>query len=86
MPTSYPRPPCVIKLKGFQKKKEKNGTWFSDPVYSHFGGYKMCLSVDANGNGSGKDTHVSVYVGSTTPSCYGHLTVQENVSQGSDIS
>ena len=61
-PTSYPRPPWVIKIEGFQKKKEKNETWFSDPVYSHFGGYKMCLSVDANGNGSGRSTHVSVYV------------------------
>ena len=44
-PTCYPRPPWVIKVKGFQKRKEMNEDWFSDPVYSHFGGYKMCVGV-----------------------------------------
>ena len=61
-PTCYPRPPWVIKMKGFHEKKEKNEVWFSDPVYSHFGGYKMCLKVYANGVGEGKGTHVSVYI------------------------
>ena len=61
-PTSYPRPPWVIKVERFQEKKEKNESWFSVPVYSHFGGYKMCLRVEANGNGDGKGTHVSVFV------------------------
>ena len=60
-PTCYPRPPWVVKMEGFQKKKEKNEEWFSDPVYSRFGGYKMCLRVDANGHNEGKGTHVSVY-------------------------
>ena len=60
-PTCYPRPPWVIKMEGFQEKKEKNEVWFSDPVYSHFGGYKMCLRVDANGNGGEKGTNVSVF-------------------------
>ena len=57
-----PVPPWVIKMEGFQKKEEENKVWFSDPVYSHFGGYKMCLRVDANGYGNGKGTHVSVFV------------------------
>ena len=61
-PTSYPRPPWVIKMEGFQEKKEVKKGWYSDPVYSHFGGYKMCLNVGANGNRSGKGTHVSVFV------------------------
>ena len=68
-PTCYPRPPWVIKMEGFWKKKEKNEVWFSDPVHSHFGGYKMCLKVYANGaggskgpKGNGKGTHVSVYI------------------------
>ena len=60
-PTYYPRPPWVIKMEGFQEKKESDECWFSDPVYSHFGGYKMCLNVDANGSGDGKGTHVSTY-------------------------
>ena len=61
-PTCYPRPKWVIKMEGFQEKKETNEAWFSDPVYSHFGGYKMCFRVDANGQRHGKGTHVSVYV------------------------
>ena len=59
-PTCYPRPPWVTKLEGFQEKKKKNDVWFSDPVYSHFGGYKMCLRVYANGEGDA--THVSMYI------------------------
>ena len=54
-------PPWVVKMEGFQEKKENDEEWFSDPVYSHFGGYKMCLKVYANGNGNGKSTHVSVF-------------------------
>ena len=46
----------------FQEKKETNEAWFSDPVYSHFGGYKVCLRVDANGCLGAEDTHVSVFI------------------------
>ena len=60
--TRYPRPPWVIELGRFQEKKEKDEEWFSDPVHSHFGGYKMCLNVVANGYADGEDTHVSVFV------------------------
>ena len=28
-------------MEDFNEKKQKNEGWFSDPVYSHFGGYKM---------------------------------------------
>ena len=55
-------PPFVLKMTGFQGKKEGNEEWYSDPVYSHFGGYKMCLRVDANGSNEVKGTNVSVYV------------------------
>ena len=54
-------PPWVVKMTGFQEKKKYDEAWYSDPVYSHFGGYKMCLRVDANGKGDGEGTHVSVY-------------------------
>ena len=57
-----PVPPWVVKMEGFQEKKESDEKWFGDPVYSHFGGYKMCLCVYANGNGNGKSTHVSAFV------------------------
>ena len=61
-PTCYPRVPQVFMMEGFQEKKEKDLCWYSDPVYSHFGGYKMCLKVCANGSGDGKGTHVSAYI------------------------
>ena len=61
-PTCYPRPPRVVKLEGFKEKKKNEEAWHSDPVYSHFGGYKMCLCVRPNGNSSCKGTHISVYV------------------------
>ena len=61
-PTCYPRPPWVIKMEGFQEKKENDEEWNSDPVYSHFGGYKMCLQVYANGNIKVKGTRVSVFI------------------------
>ena len=57
-----PVPPWVVKMEGFQEKMENDEIWYSDPVYSHFGGYKMCLRVDANGFEDGKGTHVSVYI------------------------
>ena len=61
-PTCYPRPPWVVKLEGFEEKKRYEEEWHSDPVYSHFGGYKMCLRVYPNGYDEGKGTRVSVYV------------------------
>ena len=60
-PTCYPRPPWVVKLEGFENKRNEE-KWYSDPVYSHFGGYKMCLRIHPNGYGYGKNTHISVFV------------------------
>ena len=51
----------VFKLPGYASKKEKNEEFYSKPVYTNPGGYKMCISVDANGRGDGKGTHVSVF-------------------------
>ena len=61
MPTCCPRSPWVLEMNGFQEKRNEDEAWLSDPVYSHFGGYKMCLRVDANGHNEGKGTHVSVF-------------------------
>ena len=49
-PTCYPRPPWVVKLVGFEEKKRNDEEWCSNPIYSHFGGYKMCLRVCPNGH------------------------------------
>ena len=35
---------------------------YSTPFYMHQKGYKLCLAVDSKGYGSGKGTHVSVFV------------------------
>ena len=53
--------PVTIKMAGFDELKKKGTTWLSCPFYTGMGGYKMCLRVDANGNGTGKGTHVSVF-------------------------
>ena len=51
----------MIKMDGFEKLKRKGTHWYSHPFYTRLGGYKMCLRVDANGDGNGKKTHVSLY-------------------------
>ena len=52
----------IVKLPGYANKKEKKELFLSPPFYTHPGGYKMCVSVCANGIGGGKGTHVSVFV------------------------
>ena len=54
-------PPPDIVMTNFEQHKNDD-SWFSPPFYSHIGGYKLCISVDANGWGSGEGTHVSVYI------------------------
>ena len=54
-------PPVTIKVAGFDELKKKGTTWYSRPFYTGMGGYKMCLRVYANGDGTGRGTHVSVF-------------------------
>ena len=53
--------PCIFKMIEFSRYKSSNKDWYSPPFYTHPGGYKMCIRVDANGNDEGAGTHVSVY-------------------------
>ena len=46
----------------YSTHKMNGDRWYSPPFYTGPGGYKMCIGVDANGSGSGTDTHVSVTV------------------------
>ena len=55
-------PPVYVVIDEFRELRQDDDIWYSPPFYSHLGGYKMCLSVDANGYGDGKGTHVSVFV------------------------
>ena len=50
--------PCIFKMPEFKQHKS---SWYSPPFYTRPGGYKMCVSVNANGNGDAADTHVSVF-------------------------
>lgn len=61
-PMKQPVLPWVTKMEGFCKKKEDKDVWFSEALYSHFGGYKMCLNVDPNGWGAGAGSHISIYI------------------------
>ena len=54
--------PPVFKMSQFSQLKGNNDEWYSPGFYTHTCGYKMCLSVDANGYGDGKGTHVSVFL------------------------
>ena len=60
-PTYYPCPPWVVKMEGFQEKDHIQ-VWYSDPVYSHIGGYKACLKVYTTGDCNANGTHVSVFI------------------------
>ena len=54
-------PPPTFIMTNFSHHKDSGKRWYSPPFYSHIGGYKMCLRVDANGLGRGSGTHVAVF-------------------------
>ena len=61
--TSIPLVPSdILTMNNFEQHKSDEDSWYSPPVYTHHQGYKICLRVDANGAGSDKGTHVSVFV------------------------
>ncbi len=54
--------PPVFTMTNFQQYLRDGDEWYSPPVYTHHQGYKICLSVHANGDATAKGTHISVYV------------------------
>ena len=62
MYTNSSTPPCTRTLTRYSEYKRTNSQWDSLPFYSRDKGYKLQLKVDANGDGSGKGTHLSLYV------------------------
>ena len=52
----------IFKLTEYQKKKDNNEITESPSFYTSPEGYHVCLIVNANGEGNGKQTHVSVFV------------------------
>ena len=57
-----PTPPFYFIVRNVKHYMQGDLTWTSQPFYSHSGGYKMCSLVYANGYGSGKGTHLSLFV------------------------
>ena len=54
--------PVTIKVPKFASKKRNEVKWCSDGFYTQNRGYKMCLRVIAGGAGSGKGSHLSVFL------------------------
>ena len=61
IPEAKTFPPVDLYMKDLQLHWAVDDQWFSEPFYSHPGGYKMCLSVYAAGVGQGNGSHVSVF-------------------------
>ena len=55
-------PPPIFIMTSFEQHKKNDDIWLSPPFYSYIRGYKMCISVYANGCGAGEGTHLSVYL------------------------
>ncbi len=53
--------PCTVIMREFNLKKRHKTEWKSAPFYTKPEGYKMCLSVYANGDEEGHGGHVSVF-------------------------
>ena len=51
-------PPVYMMIDNFKHLKSYSLAWFSDPFYSHPGGYKMVVIASPQGSG----THMSLYV------------------------
>ena len=56
----YYLPPFIRVMNKFSTCRKESSTWYSQPFYTHPGGYKLQFEVVANGSGDGKGTHVSV--------------------------
>lgn len=54
--------PCKFMMYDFEQHKRDGDVWLSEPFYTAPQGYKMNLSVYANGIGNGEGTHVSVFL------------------------
>ena len=52
--------PLQVIMFFYRRYKSIDAKWYSEPFYTHIGGYKMCLQVYPNGHWIG--THVSVYI------------------------
>lgn len=68
-PTSHPSEPlpetitlAQFTLNDYAMMKRNNHSWFSPPFYTRQQGYRMCLKVMTNGEGSGTGQYVAMYL------------------------
>ena len=54
--------PTNLVMRNFERHKKNEDHWMSQPFFTHSQGYMMSLRVTANGQGSGKGTHITVGV------------------------
>ena len=54
--------PLNLMVPNFTMKMKNKQQWLSDPFFASKGGYKMCLRVDAAGEGNDRGKHVSVFL------------------------
>ncbi len=54
--------PCTFTMYDFEQHSSDSDVWLSEPFYTAPQGYKMNLTVYANGTRDGADTHVSVFL------------------------
>ena len=59
---TFPLTPWVVKFEGYEVMKALDMAWYSDPIFTHSGGYTMCLEVHANGFSTAKGKYLSVYI------------------------
>ena len=57
-----PVPPFYFTLFNFEHHKKESLLWYSEPFYSHIGGYKMRAEVHAGGVHAGEGSHISLYM------------------------
>ncbi len=58
----YTAIPIIFTIDNFASRKQNDEVWASPPFYTHVAGYKMRMKVYLNGYGTGKGTHISVFL------------------------
>ena len=54
--------PAMQTMMHLEQHRRNEDDWISQLFYTHSQGYKMCLRVTANGQSSGRGTHITVAV------------------------
>ena len=61
-PKSVCIPAVEFTMRNFRQKRKANAVWYSPSFYTFANGYKMCLRVHANGNGTSMGHSMGVFL------------------------